>query len=246
MIETVTFDWWFTMVRLPLSQKEYTGWAKQTRIKGIKQVLAESGRDVSLERLSEAYDLFSKHLEDVWERMLDLSAIEQIAILLQHAGVRNISDPWLLSRLEEPFGRVLLDRPPLLNDGVVECLRTLKDGGYRIGLISNTGRTWGKYLREVQKQYGVFDFFEVLTFSDEVGIRKPHPAIFTRTLEKMHASPATTVHIGDDVNADVKGAKGVGMRAVWYNNGFWPDARTDDADAEINHFNELPAIIRRM
>ena len=169
-----------------------------------------------------------------------------MAILLQYAGLRRLEDSNLIAKLQEPFGRVLFERPPLLNDGIMECFETLKSEGYKIGLISNTGRTWGKFLVEVQKKLGIHHFFEVLTFSDEVRLRKPHEGIFNLTLKKMKASPETTVHIGDDIDTDVNGAKAVGMKAVWYNNGTWPDMKCEDKDIEINHFSKFPEIIRRM
>ncbi len=246
MIETVTFDWWFTIVYLSMPRTEYGSWAKSTRVEGMLEMLNDAGVNIEREKLSRAYDEFTEHIEKVWQRNADLGPEEQMAILLQYAGLRKLEDPNLITKLQEPFGRVLFERPPLLNDGIVDCFETLKSEGYRIGLISNTGRTWGKFLVEVQKMLGIRSFFEVLTFSDEVGLRKPHEGIFNLTLKKMNASPGTTVHIGDDIDADVKGAKGVGMRAVWYNNGTWPDMKREDNDVEIDHFSKLPEIIRRM
>lgn len=246
MIEKVTFDWWFTIVRLSMPGSEYRTWAKDTRVDGMLDVLRDAGVNMDRDRLSTAYDRFSEHIEKVWERNADMNPEEQMAVLLQYAGLRKLEDDTLLRRLQEPFGRVLLDRPPLLNDGIVECFETLKSEGYRIGLISNTGRTWGRFLVDVQKMLGIHGFFEVLTFSDEVGLRKPHEGIFNLTLKKMNASPETTVHIGDDVDADVKGARSVGMRAVWFNDGTWPDAKCEDEDAEINHFGKFPEVVRRL
>jgi len=246
MLEAVTFDWWFTIVDMPVPQKEYTPWAKDFRVRGMHDVLREAGHDVPLERLSEAYDLLSRHLEDVWAKDMDLSGEEQIAVFMQYAGLQRVNEPDMIRRLAEPFTGALLQRPPVLNDGVAACLRDLMNDGRKIGIISNTGRTWGRALREIQKGLGISDYFDVLTFSDEIGLRKPHPAIFTKTLDKLQLPPESVLHIGDDVLADVRGAKRVGMKAVWYNNGTWPNAKTDEANAEIHHFAELPDIVRRL
>ena len=246
MIEAVTFDWWFTIVNLPMPFSEYAPWARKVRIDGLQEVLTASGWKVETDRLSEAYDLFARQVEDAWSKNIDLSGEEQVALFLQFAKLQKISDRDLLRKLQEPFGRVLYERPPILNDGIKDCLKQVKEDGYRVALISNTGRSWGRYLRDVQKKFGIFDFFDVLTFSDEIGIRKPNPAIFTNTLKKLKVSPELSVHIGDDVDTDITGAKSVGMKAIWYNAGIWPDTKCDNADGEINHFKDLPEKIKRL
>lgn len=246
MVKIVTFDWWFTIARPPLNDKEYQPWAKRLRVDGMLGILQKAGIEVPRERLSEGYDLFTDHIAKVWDRNADLTGEDQISLILRYAGVKKVADRGLLSKLGEPFRQVLFELPPILNDGIAGCLRQLKSEGYRIGVISNTGRTWGRYLREIQKHFGIFQFFDVLTFSDEMGVRKPESAIFTKTLEKFATSPESAVHIGDDATADVAGAKAVGMKAVWYNNGEWPEMKCDGEDAEIDHFSKLPAIVRRL
>ena len=48
------------------------------------------------------------------------------------------------------------------------------------------------------------------------------------------------------MRADIAGATDIGMHAVWFRSGYWPDARTDRADAEIRDHRELPAILEAM
>ena len=246
MLKAVTFDWWFTITNMPVKPDEFAKWAKEHRLRGMKEVLDRAGVNIDEKRLSEAYDLLSGHLKDAWDRNMDVSGEEQMALFLQYAGVRKITDAGLVDKLGVPFSNALLDRPPTLNDGVVDCLSSLRRRGLKIGIISNTGRTWGRVLIELQKEYGIRDSFDVLSFSDEIGVRKPHPAIFKKTLKGLGLQPENVLHIGDNVIDDVGGAKGVGMKAVWYNTGTWQDAKTDEADGEIHHFSELDEIIRRL
>lgn len=93
-------------------------------------------------------------------------------------------------------------------------LRWLRETGKGIGLISNTGMTPGFILRQVLRKEGVADFFDVLLFSDEVGVRKPERAIFDMVVEKLRAKSSEVVHIGDDLRSDVWGAKNAGFRAI--------------------------------
>ena len=243
-MKAVTFDWWYTIANPPPDGEEYQRHARELRVGGMLQVLEEEGITVTRERLFEAYDRFTEDIARIWERNVDLTGEEQLALILRHAGVRKTANRNLLSKLAEPFRRVLFELPPSLNNGISDCLSQIKSDGYKIGIISNTGRTWGRYLREIQEEFEIFQFFEVFSFSDEMGVRKPESAIFTRTLKGLGVPPEAAVHIGDDPLADVGGAEAVGMKTVWYDNARSPNVRGRKADAETDEFSKLPAIIR--
>jgi putative hydrolase of the HAD superfamily len=59
-------------------------------------------------------------------------------------------------------------------------------------------------------------FFDSLIFSDEVGSRKPDRVIFERAATALGTEVSKIVHIGDDPEADVWGAKRAGMKAVLF------------------------------
>ncbi len=85
--------------------------------------------------------------------------------------------------------------------------------------------------------------FHVLSFSDEVGFRKPDARIFRRTPEEAGCEPAVAVHVGDDPVNDVTGARAVGMRALHY----VPDGRpTGAADGVVRHLGDLPDLLARL
>jgi HAD superfamily hydrolase (TIGR01662 family) len=113
------------------------------------------------------------------------------------------------------LGGVFLGRQ--LYPGVADTLRWLSKSGYRIGSVTNRG-LGGELFREELRHHGVFDFFEVLSISCEVGYLKPHPRIFEHALEALGVDPADTVMVGDSLRADVAGAKALGMTAVWKRN----------------------------
>jgi putative hydrolase of the HAD superfamily len=69
-------------------------------------------------------------------------------------------------------------------------------------------------LRLILERLDLAAYLSVLTFSDEVGLRKPHPEIFLRTLSELSVAPADAVHIGDDETTDMAGARAIGMRAI--------------------------------
>ena len=242
MIEGVTFDWWHTVAETPWP--DWDDRMKVLRIETIQKALEGEGVVVSREDLARAYERHTELLVSSWRKLVDLTAEEQVQAFLGFAGVDGYGDG-LLVPVERAFGRALETSLPVLYPHLAQTLAHLRKAGYRIGLVSNTGRTWGRYLRPIQDELGIGKYFDVRVFSDEIRARKPDRRIFDRALERLHLEPEEVVHIGDDVEADVAGAKGTGMRAVWFNTGFWPEATTDRADAEIRDHKELPGVLAR-
>jgi putative hydrolase of the HAD superfamily len=65
---------------------------------------------------------------------------------------------------------------------------------------------------------GLDRFFNVMYCSSELGIRKPNPQIFKIVLNKLGVEPFETVHVGDNVQADMYGAKKAGITGIWIKN----------------------------
>lgn len=79
----------------------------------------------------------------------------------------------------------------------------------------------------------------------DVGYLKPHPKIFEELLARMALQPDEAVFVGDSLGADIKGAKAVGLRAIWRKN--TPDWRLDGEvptpDATLTDLRELPSLL---
>lgn len=74
------------------------------------------------------------------------------------------------------------------------------------------------------KLIGIAHWFERSIAAREVGVLKPHPAVFHKVIEATDLRPHEVLYVGDDPLADIEGARQAGMRAVWINrNGDqWP------------------------
>ena len=59
--------------------------------------------------------------------------------------------------------------------------------------------------------------------SDDLGLQKPDPKLFSHVLHTAGVSPAATVMLGDRLDYDVRPAKAAGMHAVWVLRGEAPD-----------------------
>ena len=94
---------------------------------------------------------------------------------------------------------------------VIQVLQTLRARGLRLGIVSN----WSWDLEDHARRAGLSGYFDVIVASARAGCDKPHPAIFQRALRALGCRPERALHIGDSYEADVAGALGVGMQALW-------------------------------
>jgi len=127
---------------------------------------------------------------------------------------------------------------------VIVTLQALRASGLRLGIVSNAAYR-PRLMKQQLAALGLADYFDAVTFSSEVGVRKPHPAIYADALGKLGADPSRTLFVGDRVREDVQGPQAQGMRAVLIRE--W--RQEDDpgvADFVIQRLGELLAIVSRL
>jgi putative hydrolase of the HAD superfamily len=242
-IRGVTFDWWGTMAVIP--SPDDTGRLRDLRMSRLEARLLDRGIRPDRTALVGAYERQSELIAAAWARHEELDPGAQVRAFLRSAGF-DVHDAGLVEAVGTSFGAAILVQRPEFYPSLKATLETLAGRGLAIGLISNTGRTWGRYLTDLQEAIGIGPYFRSRVYSDELGIRKPNPRIFDAALAGLGLPPNEVVHIGDDATADIAGAAAVGMRAVWFRNGYWPDARAAQADAEIRDLADFPAIVEEL
>jgi len=211
---SVTFDLWETLI---VDEPEWDLARRKMRCGGLHRVLSRSGIDLSLEELLRGYDESAHWLLTVWKDNLETTTTEQIRYIIRAASRKTAvlpDDPLLISELEEAYVRPVLTLPPRLNDDVIPTLQHMQGRVHTLGIVSNTGRTPGRILRQLLRQLGIYEFFRATVFSDEVGWRKPDRRIFARAAEMLGVQSSSILHIGDNPEADVWGAKQAGMQAL--------------------------------
>jgi putative hydrolase of the HAD superfamily len=109
--------------------------------------------------------------------------------------------------------------------------------GRKLGVISN-----GNVERQRAKlqKSGILERFEVIVISAEYGFAKPDARIFAKACELAGDTPADSIHIGDNLSADIAGAAGAGLTPYWVN-------RTNaiaGAD-DLNEVKDLSELISR-
>ena len=119
-------------------------------------------------------------------------------------------------------------------------LEALRSRGLKLGLVSNAFDP-GWLLHRDLEQMGLEERLDFSVFSSEVGLRKPHPAIFERALEALEVEPERTLFVGDRLYEDVRGAAEVGMttvQALW----FRADEHPDGAEPDHQAFTQLDVL----
>ncbi len=98
-------------------------------------------------------------------------------------------------------------------------LESLREQGLKTGVVGNSWPDPARVLRADAERYGLAPLLDVQVWSEEVGARKPEPAIFLRALAELGVDPTDAMFVGDGLATDVQGAASVGMstvQALWF------------------------------
>jgi HAD superfamily hydrolase (TIGR01662 family) len=93
---------------------------------------------------------------------------------------------------------------------VVQVLDTLREQGYRLGIVSN----WSWNLRDRVAQVGLAPYFEIVWASAYAGCNKPHPCIFQQALDQLQVPANRAFYVGDSYFHDIGGARNAGLDAA--------------------------------
>ena len=152
---------------------------------------------------------------------------------LEHYGIHDIA---LADHLSEDYV-YWSPRIVRLVPGTMELLEYLKPK-YHLHLITNG-------FQEVQHiklcGSGMEPYFETLTVSEEVGVKKPNPEIFLYALKKAGATAEESLMIGDEMAVDIDGARAAGIDQLFFN----PTGQNEPGERtyEVNNLLEIKKIL---
>jgi putative hydrolase of the HAD superfamily len=125
----------------------------------------------------------------------------------------KIADEVLSRKMGASFLEILPDKNKLF-PYTTEILTYLKNKGYQMHLITNGFEK--VQFNKIEKSNISSYFIEVIT-SEGSNSLKPNKAIFEHALEKAGASINKSIMIGDNIEADIKGAMNIGMDTIFVN-----------------------------
>ncbi|MEA1785906.1 YjjG family noncanonical pyrimidine nucleotidase [Arenibacter sp. GZD96] len=179
----------------------------------FKKILAEANITVKLADFLEVYkpinlELWKLYRENrISQADLRYKRLKQTFDVLGHT-----MDSEQINALAGQY-IVHLSTFPNLLPNTHEILRYLKPN-YKLHIITN-GFQEIQYKKLQNSQIDIY--FDRIIHSETVGVKKPHPKIFEIALEKSKVLPKNAIMIGDSLEADILGAKAVGLHTLHFN-----------------------------
>ena len=192
----------------------------------------ERFKEVYLKKNLELWNLYHHGLIDK-----DFLVNERFRFTLKECGYKGDVEK-MCHLLDEEYLSFLALQPTTI-PGARQLLEYLVAKGYDVNTLSN-----GFQGTQQQKLIsgGLSDLIHRNVLSDDCGITKPQRGIFDYALEQCGAEAATTVMIGDNPDADIKGAHDAGWRTIYFNiRSLEPIEGT--ADAVVTSLDEIQQIL---
>jgi HAD superfamily hydrolase (TIGR01549 family) len=181
----------------------------------------EVAREVAVEHGIDALALKHAYIaeaEGFWKRLsaselktrlTDLRATMWNSALL-HVGVEDLA---LAQRSAERYN-AYRKKYFVLFPGALDMLRTLRESGKRLGLVTNG---FSETHREKIALLQIGELFDAIFIADEVGMLKPDPLLFAHACTTMGCAPMRGAMVGDRYERDIRGALDAGLYTIWLN-----------------------------
>ena len=100
----------------------------------------------------------------------------------------------------------------------------------KLALLSNDSSRWSKYLRE---KFDINKYFDVISVSGDLRIKKPDGRIYQHTLEKLGCTAAECIYV-DDRRYNLAAAQALGIDTILFNS-----REVQYEGKTVTSFNEL-------
>jgi putative hydrolase of the HAD superfamily len=168
----------------------------------------ESG--ISVEQLGEGMQLIAERDGEYPLFRLERGEVSEAKFLedLSWALEQRLGRRPSLHRFTEVYFEAL--RP---NEQMIALMRELREGGYKLAILTNNVREWEAKWRA---KLPIDEIFELVVDSAWVGMRKPDPEIYMLTLELLGSPRPDQCLFVDDNELNVEAARELGLHAVHF------------------------------
>ncbi len=206
MIKAIFFDWFNTVAHYDPPREELHSQA-------CREFNVEVSPDALIPGLLAADKFFFE--ENTNSQVGKRSPEEQAeiyyryqVILLTEAGVKANEE--LVRKIMDRAHQLFKGVRFVLFDDVVPTMKTLKERNLILGLLTNAT----KDMISVYRKLGLEPYIDVVVTSEEAGHDKPQPPIFLMALERAGVNASEAIHIGDQYQVDIVGARGIGISPI--------------------------------
>jgi putative hydrolase of the HAD superfamily len=208
--------------------------------------LRSQGLDISVNTFSSE---FRKRLNEYFTQrendLLETTYTFVLRELLKDKGYDDVSGDFLRNALDALFA--VTQENWTLEDDAISTLGTLREKGYSLGIVSNAGDDTD--VQKLAQGFGITKYFDFILTSAACSYRKPHPRIFELALSNWYCLPNEAVMIGDNLDADVRGAQEAGLYGVWLSRRADPKTEEQEQvrpDASLSSLTEFPALLDQL
>lgn len=147
-------------------------------------------------------------LESRSSRGVEVPTLERFGLLTERLGLVDPELPILLTSVHMGMLRDTVRVPEHHADVLARLRRRV-----RLGLCSNF--THSETAVAILEEAGLHAHLDAVVISDAIGFRKPRAEIFAAVLRELDVAPEECLHVGDNLRADVGGARAAGMVTAW-------------------------------
>ena len=179
----------------------------------FKRIFEMHTIDVVLDEFLNVYEPINLNYWKLYrEERIDKASLRYGRLKNTFDAINIVVNDKLINTLSEDYIKYLPSNN-FLFDGTFEVLNYLNKN-YNLHIITNG-------FHEVQhgklRNSNIDMYFETVTNSEMVGVKKPNPLIFEHALNLANTSSNSSVMIGDNWEADIQGALNVGIDAICFN-----------------------------
>lgn len=213
-VRHVSFDLWLTLIK---SNPVF----KQKRDELLKSYFQIPHPIEAISAKIRMWDLRFNAINEASGKNIDSDELVLLILADLDCDLRKITPDILqdyYNSMEELFFRF---HPVLYEEKLLDYLKELCDKGITLSLLSNTGFIKGSTLTKLLAILGIGPLLKFEIYSDEVHFSKPSKEMYQLVMD--HLKPFHTLetfsvlHIGDNENADFKGAQLQGMQSALIN-----------------------------
>jgi putative hydrolase of the HAD superfamily len=235
-IKAVLFDMFDTLMLIERDHEFYV-----PSVQRMYRYLYKRGVDVSYEKFEAAYNAERTQLyaeaDLTWE---EPHFNVRVSGTLKRLGYSYPTTSSVVSDATSEFYEEFMKYVRI--DPEAETVLKALYGNYRLGIVSNFAIPECVY--KLLRVSGIDHLFEAVVVSGAINKRKPSPEIFQTALQTLAVSASETVFVGDTIDADIEGAKAVGMRAIYIKRRVQREAELCP-DQIIKSISELPEALKR-
>jgi len=181
-----------------------------------------------------------KYFAERERSLVETSSLAVLKDMLTEHGHANLPQELLRAALDHYYA--VTQQNWLIESDTVPTLITLCAEAFHIGLVSNASDS--RDVLALVDKFGIREYFDFILVSADCGYRKPHPRIFELALSHWGYLPDETAMVGDRLDADVGGARPLGIYTIWIKR------RVKDSDphpafpnATVQTLSEIPPLL---